>query len=324
MPAAICESHRKELLRFLLLKTAAVRNGVKPGELLRVRHCYSARNAGGFQFCLYRKEIFDLLRLDYLELRTESDSSLVLFYHPSGLADALACPENRAVLRQCGYAENASPADRLAELKRRFSSGKLPHEVGVFIGYPVWANTAPRAVISFIEECGGLAGKTVIPFCTHDGYGSGRSYSEIFDAAKGAERREGIDISSRGVQNCRSRVTEWLKSVMITRKAEAAEKCETLLDKVGLLDKIDAMPSSLSGGQKQRVAIARALMTGPDILLFDEPTSALDPELTGEVLGVMKQLASEHMTMIVVTHEMGFARYISDRVIFMENGVIAL
>lgn len=136
MPAAICESHRKELLRFLLLKTAAVRNGVKPGELLRVRHCYSTRNAGGFQFCLYRKDIFDLLRLDYLELRTESDSSLVLFYHPSGLADALACPENRAVLRQCGYAETASPADRLAELKRRFSSGKLPHEVGVFIGYP--------------------------------------------------------------------------------------------------------------------------------------------------------------------------------------------
>ena len=84
------------------------------------------------------------------------------------------------------------------------------------------------------------------------------------------------------------------------------------------------MPSSLSGGQKQRVAIARALMTEPDILLFDEPTSALDPELTGEVLGVMKQLASEHMTMIVVTHEMGFARYISDRVIFMENGVIAV
>ena len=107
-------------------------------------------------------------------------------------------------------------------------------------------------------------------------------------------------------------------------KAEATEKCEILLDKVGLLDKIDAMPSSLSGGQKQRVAIARALMTEPDILLFDEPPGALDPELTGEVLGVMKQLASEHMTMIVVTHEMGFARYISDRVIFMENGVIAV
>lgn len=106
-------------------------------------------------------------------------------------------------------------------------------------------------------------------------------------------------------------------------KAAANAKCEALLGKVGLSDKIDEMPSSLSGGQKQRVAIARALMTDPEILLFDEPTSALDPELTGEVLAVMKQLASEHMTMVVVTHEMSFARYISDRVIFMENGVIA-
>ena len=106
-------------------------------------------------------------------------------------------------------------------------------------------------------------------------------------------------------------------------KAAANAKCEALLEKVGLLDKIDEMPSALSGGQKQRVAIARALMTDPEILLFDEPTSALDPELTGEVLAVMKQLAAEHMTMVVVTHEMSFARYISDRVIFMEHGVIA-
>ncbi len=107
-------------------------------------------------------------------------------------------------------------------------------------------------------------------------------------------------------------------------KEEANRKALDILTKVGLADKIDVMPSSLSGGQKQRVAIARALMTSPDILLFDEPTSALDPELTGEVLTVMKQLAAEHMTMIVVTHEMGFARYISDRVIFMDGGVIAV
>ena len=106
-------------------------------------------------------------------------------------------------------------------------------------------------------------------------------------------------------------------------KAAANAKCEALLEKVGLADKIDEMPSALSGGQKQRVAIARAMMTDPEILLFDEPTSALDPELTGEVLAVMKQLAAEHMTMVVVTHEMSFARYISDRVIFMEHGVIA-
>lgn len=95
-----------------------------------------------------------------------------------------------------------------------------------------------------------------------------------------------------------------------------------LLRKVGLADKADAYPSRLSGGQKQRVAIARALMMDPDILLFDEPTSALDPELTGEVLQVIKQLAAERMTMIVVTHEMGFAREVADRVIFMDGGEI--
>ena len=95
-----------------------------------------------------------------------------------------------------------------------------------------------------------------------------------------------------------------------------------LLAKVGLSDKAKAYPSKLSGGQKQRVAIARALMMNPDILLFDEPTSALDPELTGEVLKVMKDLAEEHMTMIVVTHEMGFAQEVANRVVFMDNGEI--
>ncbi|WP_145415018.1 amino acid ABC transporter ATP-binding protein [Paenibacillus xylanexedens] len=96
-----------------------------------------------------------------------------------------------------------------------------------------------------------------------------------------------------------------------------------LLAKVGLSDKADAYPSNLSGGQKQRVAIARALMMQPDILLFDEPTSALDPELTGEVLRVIKQLAQENMTMMIVTHEMSFARDVADRVFFMDNGEIA-
>ncbi|WP_273545643.1 amino acid ABC transporter ATP-binding protein [Paenibacillus caui] len=96
-----------------------------------------------------------------------------------------------------------------------------------------------------------------------------------------------------------------------------------LLAKVGLADKAGAHPAKLSGGQKQRVAIARALMMSPDILLFDEPTSALDPELTGEVLQVIKQLASEKITMVIVTHEMNFARDVADRVIFMDNGEIA-
>jgi ABC-type polar amino acid transport system ATPase subunit len=105
-------------------------------------------------------------------------------------------------------------------------------------------------------------------------------------------------------------------------KAEAKEKGIQLLKKVGLEEKADEYPNRLSGGQKQRVAIARALAMEPTIMLFDEPTSALDPELVGEVLAVMKQLAKEGMTMVVVTHEMGFAKEVADRVIFMDGGNI--
>ncbi|MCZ2404941.1 amino acid ABC transporter ATP-binding protein [Paenarthrobacter sp. Z7-10] len=105
-------------------------------------------------------------------------------------------------------------------------------------------------------------------------------------------------------------------------KEEAHAKAETLLAKVGLAQKMDAYPGNLSGGQMQRVAIARALAMDPKIMLFDEPTSALDPEIVGEVLTVMKDLASEGMTMVVVTHEMGFAREVADRVIFMDQGLI--
>ena len=103
---------------------------------------------------------------------------------------------------------------------------------------------------------------------------------------------------------------------------QAKNKALELLGKVGLSEKADAYPDSLSGGQKQRVAIARALAMEPEIMLFDEPTSALDPEMVGEVLEVMKQLASEGMTMVVVTHEMGFAKEVGDRVIFMDEGYI--
>ncbi|UOE94888.1 amino acid ABC transporter ATP-binding protein [Alkalihalobacillus sp. LMS39] len=105
-------------------------------------------------------------------------------------------------------------------------------------------------------------------------------------------------------------------------KEKAEEKAKELLKKVGLEDKANAYPNSLSGGQKQRVAIARALAMEPEIMLFDEPTSALDPEMVGEVLEVMKQLAKEGMTMVVVTHEMGFAKEVGDRVIFMDGGYI--
>ena len=105
-------------------------------------------------------------------------------------------------------------------------------------------------------------------------------------------------------------------------KEEAKERAIHMLKKVGMDDKADAYPEQLSGGQKQRVAIARALCMTPDIMLFDEPTSALDPEMVGEVLQVMKQLAADGMTMVIVTHEMGFAREVADRVIFMDGGYI--
>lgn len=105
-------------------------------------------------------------------------------------------------------------------------------------------------------------------------------------------------------------------------KEEANKKAIELLKMVGLVDKAEAYPSSLSGGQKQRIAIARALAMEPDVMLFDEPTSALDPEMVGEVLGVMKDLAKGGMTMVIVTHEMGFAKEVGDRVLFMDGGVI--
>ncbi|MBO5450804.1 MAG: amino acid ABC transporter ATP-binding protein [Lachnospiraceae bacterium] len=105
-------------------------------------------------------------------------------------------------------------------------------------------------------------------------------------------------------------------------KEEAKERALKMLDKVGLVEKKESYPSQLSGGQKQRIAIARALCMQPDIMLFDEPTSALDPEMVGEVLQVMKELAADGMTMVIVTHEMGFAREVADRVIFMDGGYI--
>lgn len=108
----------------------------------------------------------------------------------------------------------------------------------------------------------------------------------------------------------------------VKTKAQAEQKAMELLKRIGLEDKANAYPSQLSGGQKQRIAIVRALMMEPDVMLFDEPTSALDPEMVGEVLEVMKELAADGMTMVVVTHEMGFAREVGDRVLFMADGVV--
>ena len=108
----------------------------------------------------------------------------------------------------------------------------------------------------------------------------------------------------------------------VMKQEEADKKAEELLNRVGLPDKADSYPNQLSGGQKQRIAIARALAMNPDVMLFDEPTSALDPEMVGEVLDLMKQLADEGMTMVVVTHEMGFAKEVASRVLFIDEGIV--
>jgi polar amino acid transport system ATP-binding protein len=117
-------------------------------------------------------------------------------------------------------------------------------------------------------------------------------------------------------------ITEAPLHVKKVKKGEAVDRGRDLLNQVGLAEKADAYPAQLSGGQQQRVAIARALAMNPKLMLFDEPTSALDPELVGEVLGVMKKLADEGMTMVVVTHEMGFAREVADQFVFMDGGVV--
>ncbi len=119
-----------------------------------------------------------------------------------------------------------------------------------------------------------------------------------------------------------SNIIEAPMHVKGVKKAEAVERGRDLLNQVGLASKADAYPAQLSGGQQQRVAIARALAMNPKLMLFDEPTSALDPELVGEVLGVMKKLAAEGMTMVVVTHEIGFAREVADQLVFMDGGVV--
>ena len=121
---------------------------------------------------------------------------------------------------------------------------------------------------------------------------------------------------------CRKNITYAPINVKKEDREEVEKRADDLLKMVGLEQKGDAFPAHLSGGQKQRIAIARALAMNPDIMLFDEPTSALDPEITGEVLNVMKKLAEEHTTMIVVTHEMGFAKEVADRVVFMADGKI--
>ncbi len=155
---------------------------------------------------------------------------------------------------------------------------------------------------------------------------SGAKLHELHDAEVCRERAEIGMVFQRfnlfGHKTALENVVEAPICVKKVPKNEAANRAKELLDRVGLADKLDCYPSQLSGGQQQRVAIARALAMQPKLMLFDEPTSALDPELVGEVLDVMRRLAQDGMTMVVVTHEIGFAREVGDTVVFMDNGVV--
>ena len=154
---------------------------------------------------------------------------------------------------------------------------------------------------------------------------SGQAIYGSKDVLKQARMRFGLVFQNFNLfphQTVLTNIISTLIHVQKLSKEEAVRRARRLLADMGLLEKEEMMPCELSGGQQQRVAIARALAPGPDILFFDEPTSALDPELTRDVLNVIRRLADEHMTMVIVTHEMSFARDVSDRIIFMEDGVI--
>lgn len=204
---------------------------------------------------------------------------------------------------------------------------------GVLKGVSLQVNKGD--VIAIIGQSGG--GKTTLLRCmnfleTADS-GTMEFDGERYDLAKmskrdiaGIRRKTAFVFQNYNLFRNKTALQNVMLGLTVARKMpknEAERIARAALDKVGLADKWNSYPNALSGGQQQRVAIARALATNPEIIYFDEPTSALDPELTGEVLEVMRNLAQEGMTMLVVTHELSFAKNVSSRVIFMDNGVIA-
>ena len=212
---------------------------------------------------------------------------------------------------------------KVENLKKSFGSNEVLKDINVTI--------QPKEVVVVIGPSG--SGKSTFLRCIN----------QLETITSGHILIEGLDTTDKGVDINKVRTEVGMvfqhfnlfphktviENIMLApikvrkvSKAQAKQKGMELLSKVGLADKADAYPDSLSGGQKQRVAIARALAMEPKIMLFDEPTSALDPEMVGEVLEVMKQLAKEGMTMVVVTHEMGFAKEVGDRVIFMDEGYV--
>lgn len=205
------------------------------------------------------------------------------------------------------------------EVLKNISFSVSPSEVVAVIGPSGSGKSTMLRTLVHLEEANGGSIKVGDNYLVRDGaYSSNQQIKEI-TSRMGMVFQHFNLFPHLTVKNNLELSPKLVKGVS---PAEVSQMSLELLDKVGLSDKAHVYPSSLSGGQKQRVAIARALMMNPEILLFDEPTSALDPELTGEVLQVMKRLAEEQMTMIVVTHEMGFAREVADRVLFMADGEI--
>ncbi|TCT20329.1 amino acid ABC transporter ATP-binding protein (PAAT family) [Melghiribacillus thermohalophilus] len=212
---------------------------------------------------------------------------------------------------------------QVQNLKKSFGSLEVLKDISV--------NIKPQEVVVVIGPSG--SGKSTFLRCINklESFEEGHIYIDGVDIADKKTNinkvREdvGMVFQQFNLFPHKTVIENIMLSPMKVRKwseEKARQKGMELLSKVGLGDKADVYPDSLSGGQKQRVAIARALAMEPKVMLFDEPTSALDPEMVGEVLGVMKQLAKEGMTMIVVTHEMGFAREVGDRVLFMDGGYI--
>jgi polar amino acid transport system ATP-binding protein len=218
---------------------------------------------------------------------------------------------------------NGTPAIELRDLRKAFGSNEVLKGVDLKV--------EPRHVVCVIGASG--SGKSTLLRCVN----------RLEEPTGGQVLIDGIDITHPDCDldlvrrdigmvfqqfnlfphlKVLDNVTLAQRQVLRRSKAEADEVAWAMLDRVGLAEKADAYPSQLSGGQQQRVAIARALSMSPKMMLFDEATSALDPELVGDVLEVMRQLASEGMTMLVVTHEMGFARRVADQVVFMDQGVI--
>lgn len=224
--------------------------------------------------------------------------------------------ENKYIIEVNHLVKNYGDHEVLKDISFHVAKGEVLSIIGS-------SGSGKSTLLRAINQLESIEGGEVI-ICGDTLYKEGLTLSQ--DELRKIQLHNGLvfqDFNLFPHMSIKRNITEALIYVLKKDKSEAEEIALSLLDKMGLKDRADSYPSQLSGGQKQRVSIARALALKPNVLWFDEPTSALDPELTGDILRVIKDLAKEKMTMVVVTHEMSFARDISDQVIFMDEGFIA-